>query len=121
MPVRKCLWPSCDVLLRRGASRGYCETHQPRVDAERNRKHDSTRCEVRFAFYRSRAWAKLSKVILDTHPVCQRCHREPSRDVHHTAKLSTPRGWEARLDPAGLLAVCRKCHRKLDLEATSIT
>jgi hypothetical protein len=54
----------------------------------------------------NRAYSKLAKAFKELHPVCQCCHGEPTRDVHHKAgrlngnlmKVST---WAA---------VCRSCH-----------
>lgn len=46
------------------------------------------------------------KRFLDEHPECQCCHRQASRDVHHTCG----RSGSNLLDEATWMAVCRACH-----------
>lgn len=46
--------------------------------------------------------------VLEEHPVCQRCHRSRSTDVHEVVRRSQ---WAAGyLARSNVRALCRKCH-----------
>jgi 5-methylcytosine-specific restriction endonuclease McrA len=47
------------------------------------------------------------KRLLLAIPVCERCQRNPSQDIHE--RLSRARGGSIT-DPANLVALCRRCH-----------
>ena len=49
----------------------------------------------------------LVKRLLDEHPVCQRCWRQRSVDVHEIK--SRARGGSVT-DPSNLACLCRACH-----------
>ena len=49
----------------------------------------------------------LVKQLLDEHPICQRCWRQPSVDVHEIK--SRARGGSIT-DRANLVCLCRACH-----------
>lgn len=57
------------------------------------------------AKYRQRR--PLVMQMLDEHPICQRCHSNPSQDVHEV--VSRARGGSI-LDPSNLVCLCRSCH-----------
>ena len=52
------------------------------------------------------------KMILEKEPICERCKRNPSVDVHE--KLTRGRSGGVRgtawLDPDNVAALCRECH-----------
>lgn len=52
------------------------------------------------------AYSKKRKTFLRLRPICQRCEKKPSRDVHHVKG----RYGSAYLDEHTWLAVCRACH-----------
>lgn len=121
MPVRKCKWPTCDAIIllppgRRGAD-SYCPDHEARGKTVENRERDARRDPHIVAFYRSHAWRQLSRAVLTASPICTTCQRAPSEDAHHLTPIRTPEGWERRLDPDGVRAVCRTCHTRLDRAA----
>ena len=59
-------------------------------------------------------WLQLSRAFRSAHPLCAICKEQgrltPSQQVHHVQPL-TEGG--ARLDPANLQALCRRCHSSI--------
>lgn len=57
-------------------------------------------------------WSRLSRALRENSPLCQRCGKEPSAEVHHIVPVAAdPR---LKLDPRNLMAVCRRCHEELE-------
>jgi 5-methylcytosine-specific restriction endonuclease McrA len=63
-------------------------------------------------FYGSAAWQRTRTVKRFVNPTCERCG-EWTKDIHHKIDLSTPEGWERRLDPSNLESCCKSCHSKI--------
>ena len=70
-------------------------------------------CEVRGKrLHYGGTWSRLSRTVRENNPMCQRCQKEPSVEVHHIVPFAIdPR---LKLDPRNLLAVCRRCHEQLE-------
>lgn len=67
------------------------------------------------AFYRSAAWLRMRKLILERdHGLCQECLRHgrytPAVAVHHKQELLTH--WDLRLDMDNLESICEECHNR---------
>ena len=63
------------------------------------------RSKKREALYRERR--PLVALLLEEHPICQRCGTNPSVDVHEI--VSRARGGSI-LDRSNLACLCRSCH-----------
>jgi 5-methylcytosine-specific restriction endonuclease McrA len=67
------------------------------------------------AIYHSRTWERLKKARIMMHPVCERCGKNLSEEVHH--KVPLPRGGTllqlktVGFDPNNIMALCKKCHQ----------
>ncbi len=72
-------------------------------------------------FYNSDEWKLLKeKYLQDQQYRCEECEklhkkdprykRKPAVEVHHIKHLSTPEGWERRLDYHNLMALCHRHH-----------
>lgn len=69
----------------------------------------------RTVFLKGAYWRGFSRAYRADHPVCERCHRHLSVQVHHTAEGYRNLGFEGR--GRGLVvACCLQCHRVLDRE-----
>lgn len=74
-------------------------------------------------FYKSRAWQKVRKVVMDrSHGLCERCMErgelKPADVVHHTTPL-TPENMDdpqVSLNPDRLMALCHDCHTEVHQE-----
>ena len=107
--ARACRWPGCPALL---PASGYCPRHAARgaaLDVERSaaaarprRRTDADRLRS------SAAWQRLRAEVRRDEPVCQRCRREFSAEVHHVVPVDVDPG--RSLDRANLRALCRACH-----------
>lgn len=64
------------------------------------------------AFYKSAVWRSLRLIKLGNNPICQHCHTEPAVDVHHVEPLKV--SMNRALEYAGLLSVCRSCHKLVE-------
>jgi 5-methylcytosine-specific restriction endonuclease McrA len=58
------------------------------------------------------SWSRLSKTLRENNPLCQSCGQEPSTEVHHVVPVAVDQ--RLKLDPRNLLAVCRRCHERLE-------
>lgn len=62
-------------------------------------------------------WDRFSKRYRMLHPLCEACLTEgrttAAVDVHHIVKISVRP--DLRLDENNVMAVCRPCHKKLDM------
>ena len=66
-------------------------------------------------FLKGAYWTGFSRAYRDKHPVCERCHRKPSQQVHHLKAGYENLGFEGR--GRGLvLALCVPCHKVMDRE-----
>ena len=87
---------------------------------ERQRKISNRRDPKWSMFYDSKAWKKLRKHYITTHPLCENHLRYdinvPATQVHH--KLiwgSLPNDedkWNAFLNEDNLMSLCTKCHNE---------
>jgi 5-methylcytosine-specific restriction endonuclease McrA len=59
--------------------------------------------------HQEREYAKLRKIFLFNHPVCERCGGQ-SQEVHHKKS----RTGEHLLDESNFMAVCRNCHQYIE-------
>lgn len=71
-------------------------------------------------FYQSAQWRKVKEMKLAMSPCCQACEQAEvtvkADVVHHIFKITTPYGWEHRLDMTFLLSVCHPCHNGIESE-----
>jgi 5-methylcytosine-specific restriction enzyme A len=64
----------------------------------------------RLKFYSSTRWKRFREMVLNRHPVCQKCGREESRVVHHLVeRLDDP---ELSLEETNVVAWCKSCHSR---------
>ena len=127
MAVHPC--PRCGVLIPVGVA--YCETCKPQAEAQAaeaierrqaykkaqyNKQYNKRRDPKYLTFYRSKGWRLLSRVHLQG---CgYRCEAKLDGctrlavEVHHVKPIQTDEGWDLRLDPDNLEAVCINCHNK---------
>ena len=73
-------------------------------------------------FYQSAQWRQVKEMKLARNPCCETCEQaEAGRTVkadmvHHILKLTTPEGWEHRLDITFLSSACHACHNQIESE-----
>jgi hypothetical protein len=79
-----------------------------------HRIYDATRDPEIVRFYHSKEWLAFRGSQLREHPICQRCEREASTQVHHMEPLK--QNWERRLDPTNVRCLCGGCHKKTEAE-----
>lgn len=96
---------------------------------KRQRNSDTDRYYDRYerdprarAFYRSVAWLKMRRLILERdHGLCQECVRHgrytPATAVHHIQELRER--WDLRLEPSNLEAICDECHNRMRAGAST--
>jgi 5-methylcytosine-specific restriction protein A len=109
MSLKYCAHPGCHKLT----SKSYCSSHAHLEAKERKRAkagYDTTRPSAQDRGY-DRQWSKLSRMVLARHPLCQVCHRQASRLVHHIAPVGEAPDLRLRYD--NCLAVCFSCHQAL--------
>ncbi len=110
--------PGCGALVPYGTAR--CEGCAAALEARRSEQPPRARRpgarpapddDPKFrAFYRSKEWRGLSAAFLSGASFrCERCGGVAC-EVHHDPPIRTPCGWEHRLDPAHLHALCTRCH-----------
>ena len=94
--------------------------HRPSASRPRKPRPPSSRDPQVARIHQSSAWKRLSARWLRSFPLCadpfgwhkQDGRHEPSREVHHIVPLRVdPSKWA---DPDNLIAVCHKCHKRLD-------
>ena len=114
--------PGCGRLIPVGVHRcPACKAQAEETRAEEVRRqqarYNEGRDNERKAFYKSKAWRMTS---LDKLTRCPRCEAQLdgcqglATEVHHIKPIRTPEGWEGRFDWDNLMAVCTRCHNKLD-------
>jgi len=95
----------CKKIITDGS---YCEAHKE-IEAQAHRQalgHLAANYPgKREGLYRSAAWRRLSREILASHPICEKCGKEPSTQVHHESYADP-------LDPSCLTAIGDECHKK---------
>lgn len=102
----------------------YCDKHKQ--DGKRGGEYDQYqhRKEIGgkyFAFYKSRAWRKLSQSYRLRFPVCEDCLK---RDLYVKADVvdhivPIRADWTKRLDESNLQSLCNGCHwRKTQADVT---
>jgi len=87
------------------------EEHKAKANARYNRKRDPRYRE----FYNSKEWRTLRAVHLSkVGYMCEECKakgiNQLAEEVHHIEPINTPKGWNNRLNPNGLKALCVECH-----------
>jgi hypothetical protein len=108
MPTRLCNHHSgCGNVA---TSRGRCDEHRKLYERERSRSRRED-AKQRNQFYARLRWRMTARHIKNQHPICQRCDRELSVDVHHEPALHVllERGLDP-YDPQWLVALCKPCH-----------
>lgn len=97
----------CKVCKKIIAEGSYCEAHKG-IEAQAHAQalsHLATNYPGRReGLYKSGAWRRLSRDILNSRSICEVCGKVPSTTVHHQS-------YGDPLDPAALLAVCETCHK----------
>ena len=121
MPSFPCAHPTCTTYVRR---RGlYCEAHEQQgrnARRERDRFYDQhQRNPNARVFYNSAGWQRARAIKLAHNPTCERCCRAWARHVHHVKPITTPEGWERRLDQKYLKSLCPPCHNEEEAEAAN--
>lgn len=111
----------CGRLMPYGSA--YCSTCLPIVQAEKeariqasrlesNKRYNKTRDPRLTQFYNSIDWKILSAKRLQGDGYrCVWC-RKIATEVDHIKEISTPEGWELRLDYDNLRSLCHNCHNR---------
>lgn len=91
---------------------GRCEVHPKPKRPKDQRTSDARRGSAAARGYDSR-WRKLRNRFIREHPLCIHCKAEgrtkEAEEVDHIIPL---RQGGARLDPANLQSLCRRCHQR---------
>lgn len=72
----------------------------------------------------SARWAMLRRVVLSSHPLCERCQAEgyitAATEVHHIVPVETALRWRDKerlmFSPGNLRPLCHRCHVKTHTE-----
>ena len=73
-------------------------------------------------FYNSQEWRAVRDYKLSLNPLCELCiyslNGQITRAdlVHHLLEISTPEGWERRLEVRYLQSLCLECHNTVEAE-----
>lgn len=112
-PKRQCNHAGCRVLVDFDTK--YCSKHQIQRNKEeyKQRRYLATDSKYR-AFYKTRAWRKLSRKILGNNPICVSCYEKgvirPAQIADHRIELKDD--WYRRLDENNIQAMCYACHNR---------
>lgn len=112
-PQHLCNHPGCKTIIDYDVK--YCEKHQTQRNKQeyRQRRYNNGDSKYR-AFYRTRAWRKLSRQTLENNPVCVVCYERgiirPAQIADHRIELKDD--WSRRLDPSNIVSMCRSCHNR---------
>jgi len=125
-PLRLCSTPGCPSIVhsgycpscvtRRGARTVKLSTPTPTPDNTVGPDTSSvlpskfTRNHTHKPFYNSSAWRLARSEYIIAHPICEICHRKPSREVHHVKSIEEYP--ELKLDPTNFQATCTPCHSR---------
>ena len=101
-PAHPCSEPGCADLARAGESR--CKAHEKL----RQREYDAHRRPERHAFYHSREWRALSRLVLKEQPYCA-CGAKTRQADHILSIKARP---DLALDRGNVVARCRPCHSR---------
>ena len=110
-PQKKCLHPSCRILIP--FTERHCEKHNANKEYNRTR---AKRDPEYVKFYKSKAWrgARKNALIRDDY-LCVSCMANElyttAQLVHH--KVEVRNDYEKRLDPENLVSLCESCHQKI--------
>lgn len=109
-----CKHPTCSELI---SERGYCVEHIEHANDKQRHYDQLVRDAKAKQFYNSTAWKRTREKKLTEDAVCQypECI-QIAEHVHHVEPISTPEGWEARLDLAGLMSLCQPHHNTVEAE-----
>lgn len=111
----------CKRLIPYGKS--YCDTCEPIVKAERDKRHEAKKMEAdrRYnskrdpkysTFYNSKEWRRLSAARVQADGFrCVKCGAWAS-EVDHIIPIQTEDGWTKRFDWDNLQSLCVKCHNE---------
>lgn len=111
-PKRPCRHPGCPKL----SDGPYCEEHRVKEVHAYNRYFRDPETYQRYGY----AWRKTRARFLMAHPLCEQCKAEgrlePATEVHHVLPLADGGTNDAR----NLMALCKRCHSRITLEATRL-
>jgi 5-methylcytosine-specific restriction endonuclease McrA len=120
--MRACANPRCPNLTTAKWC-ASCDADRAPLRREVQRRKDLERLndpEVRHAteVHRSPAWTATSKRYREEHPICENPHGwhrdvRPSTEVHHIVPIAHG---GAELDESNLMALCAKCHKRMERE-----
>ena len=111
----------CKRLIPYG--KAYCETCEPIVKAERDKRREAKKLEAdrRYnkkrdpkyeQFYNSKEWRRLSAARVQADGFrCVRCGAWAS-EVDHIIPIQTEDGWTKRFDWDNLQSLCVECHNE---------
>lgn len=108
-PLRPCRYPGCPRL----SDGSYCEEHRAKETQTYNRYLRDPDTYRRYG----RAWKKIRERFLAVHPLCEQCKAEgrlePAMEVHHVLPLADG----GTNDAHNLMALCKRCHSRITLDA----
>ncbi|MCD5030340.1 MULTISPECIES: HNH endonuclease signature motif containing protein [Enterococcus] len=111
-PRKLCNKAGCRVLVDYNQS--YCEKHKRTKVSNvsySSRKADGGKY---FAFYKSRAWEKMSYIYRLNNPCCEQCLKagviHKADVVDHIVEIRDD--YSRRLDEKNLQSLCHACHNK---------
>ena len=65
-------------------------------------------CKIRS----SKAWRDVRQMVIQRHPICQWCGKQPASEGHHIAPVAECP--ELALVADNVLAVCKECHELVE-------
>lgn len=87
--------------------------NRPRKKRENKPKEDKTKL-IYDTVYNTSRWRAIRKAQLMIHPLCERCMRNLSEEVHHIKPISTASDplemMELGFDTGNLICLCKECH-----------
>ena len=119
MLLKECA--KCKRLIPYGKT--YCDKCAPIMEAARaereakarkesNRRYNAKRDPKEGAFYRGKAWRRLSAARIQADGYkCVQCGKFAT-EVDHIVPIQTPAGWNRRYDWNNLQSLCKTCHNK---------
>jgi len=109
--MRPCSRPGCPNLVRSGRCES-CKRSQRLSDVAQPSPSSPIRPpdHLNKAFYNSKEWKLARAAYIRLHPICEICHRKPTREVHH--KISIRERPDLKLDPSNFQGTCTPCHSR---------
>lgn len=93
--------------------------YKPRKKRENKPKEDKTKL-IYDTVYNTSRWRAIRKAQLMIHPLCERCMRNLSEEVHHIKPISTASDplemMELGFDTGNLICLCKDCHTAIHRE-----